>query len=273
MTLPWWCRVRYPPCRRLCSSIAIKLYRLVSYWRVCAPTAYACPPAPCPPRPCPCPAGGARSPCGDERLENSHLVPLPYRRGRAASSGGPRAPGDRHHPPPGPLSSSSSPDNIFTAGTMRGCRSRLVWLLVLSLAWLGPVLGDEDKEEDVVEEEGKEKKEDEMLSDEIKEEDNVLVLHEHNFARALSEHQLLLVEFCECPHCGQGKMWGWEYWQGEPAVAECGQNRHMDTGTGWRVGEVDRGKAVGQRGKSTDHVTGHGMGTRTRSRDTGRGMG
>ncbi|NXT64904.1 PDIA2 isomerase, partial [Chaetops frenatus] len=79
----------------------------------------------------------------------------------------------------------------------------LVWLLVLSLAWLGPALGGEDKEEEVVEEEEKEKKEDEVLSDEIKEEDNVLVLHEHNFARALSEHQLLLVEFYApwCGHC------------------------------------------------------------------------
>ncbi|NXQ31567.1 PDIA2 isomerase, partial [Alaudala cheleensis] len=79
----------------------------------------------------------------------------------------------------------------------------LVWLLVLSLAWLGPALGGEDEDEEVIEEEEKEKKEDEVLSDEIKEEDNVLVLHEHNFARALSEHQLLLVEFYApwCGHC------------------------------------------------------------------------
>ncbi|NXA09627.1 PDIA2 isomerase, partial [Sapayoa aenigma] len=78
----------------------------------------------------------------------------------------------------------------------------LLWLLVLSLAWLGPVLGDEQDEEVVTEEE-KEKEEDEVLSDEIKEEDNVLVLHEHNFARALSEHRLLLVEFYApwCGHC------------------------------------------------------------------------
>ncbi|XP_027606695.1 protein disulfide-isomerase A2 [Pipra filicauda] len=88
---------------------------------------------------------------------------------------------------------------------MRGCRSRLVWLLVLSLAWLGPALGDEEKDEEVVAEEEGEKEEDEVLSDEIKEEDNVLVLHEHNFARALSEHQLLLVEFYApwCGHCQQ----------------------------------------------------------------------
>ncbi|NXG99608.1 PDIA2 isomerase, partial [Loxia leucoptera] len=75
--------------------------------------------------------------------------------------------------------------------------------LVLSLAWLGPALGGEDKDEELIEEEEKEKEEDEVLSDEIKEEDNVLVLHEHNFARALSEHQLLLVEFYApwCGHC------------------------------------------------------------------------
>ncbi|NWU84171.1 PDIA2 isomerase, partial [Onychorhynchus coronatus] len=81
----------------------------------------------------------------------------------------------------------------------------LVWLLVLSLAWLGPALGDEEKDGEVVAEEKKEKEEDEVLSDEIKEEDNVLVLHEHNFARALSEHQLLLVEFYApwCGHCQQ----------------------------------------------------------------------
>ncbi|NXD62439.1 PDIA2 isomerase, partial [Eolophus roseicapillus] len=76
----------------------------------------------------------------------------------------------------------------------------LVWLLVLGLAWLGPVLRGEEKDGEVVEEE-----EDEMLSDELGEEDGVLVLHEHNFARALSEHRLLLVEFYApwCRHCQQ----------------------------------------------------------------------
>ncbi|KAM6351477.1 protein disulfide-isomerase A2 [Alca torda] len=82
---------------------------------------------------------------------------------------------------------------------MRGCRGRLVWVLVLSLAWLGPAVGGEEEDGEVVAEEG----DDEVLSDELKEEDGVLVLHEHNFARALSEHQLLLVEFYApwCGHC------------------------------------------------------------------------
>ncbi|NXT39431.1 PDIA2 isomerase, partial [Pelecanoides urinatrix] len=77
----------------------------------------------------------------------------------------------------------------------------LVWLLVLSLAWLDPVLGGEEEDGEAVAKE--EEEEGDMLSDELREEDGVLVLHEHNFARALSEHQLLLVEFYApwCGHC------------------------------------------------------------------------
>ncbi|XP_075574509.1 protein disulfide-isomerase A2 isoform X2 [Pelecanus crispus] len=81
---------------------------------------------------------------------------------------------------------------------MWGCGTWLVWLLMLSSAWLGPALGGEEEDGEVVEEE-------ETLSDELREEDGILVLHEHNFARALSEHRLLLVKFYApwCGHCQQ----------------------------------------------------------------------
>lgn len=247
----------YPPSCRLCSSIAIKPYRLVSYWCVCALIASACPPlqylyA------CPRPAGRARSCFGDGWLENTHLVPAPYRRCWAASSGGTRAPGDWHHPPRGPYLRPLPPGAGF--GTMRGCGARLVWLLVLSLVWLGPALGGEEEDgEGVVEEEEKE----EVVSDELKEEDGVLVLHEHNFARALSEHRLLLVEFCKCPHrgqgCGQGRVWGVgvgrEYGQGVQARGTgVGRSRRMRTGPGMGgEGVWARGKAAGQRVRATGH--------------------
>ncbi|XP_064376650.1 protein disulfide-isomerase A2 [Dromaius novaehollandiae] len=88
---------------------------------------------------------------------------------------------------------------------MRGSGARRLWLLVLALAWLGPARGagvgpgDEAEDGEVAEEEEVE----EVLSDELGEEDGVLVLHEHNFARALREHRLLLVEFYArwCRHC------------------------------------------------------------------------
>lgn len=116
---------------------------------------------------------------------------------------------------------------------MRGCGARLVWVLVLSLAWLGPALGGEEEDGEVVAEE---EEEDEVLSDEIGEEDGVLVLHEHNFARALSEHQLLLVEFCECPRCGQG------YGQG------CGCRMGLRVGAWWAGAGA---RLWGQRGRGT----------------------
>ncbi|NWI10240.1 PDIA2 isomerase, partial [Crypturellus soui] len=81
-----------------------------------------------------------------------------------------------------------------------------LWLLVLALAWLGLAQaasegpGGETEDGEVAEEQ---EEVDEVLSDELGEEDGVLVLHEHNFARALREHRLLLVEFYApwCHHC------------------------------------------------------------------------
>ncbi|NXX95116.1 PDIA2 isomerase, partial [Centropus bengalensis] len=69
----------------------------------------------------------------------------------------------------------------------------LLWLL-LALAWLGTALGGEEEGGEVVAEE-EEEEDGEVASDDLEEEDGVLVLHEHNFARALSEHRVLLVEF------------------------------------------------------------------------------
>uniref|UniRef100_A0A8C8RE66 protein disulfide-isomerase n=1 Tax=Pelusios castaneus TaxID=367368 RepID=A0A8C8RE66_9SAUR len=78
-----------------------------------------------------------------------------------------------------------------------GCsKSQLLLALLLSLAWLAPTWGQGEEVRGVVEEE-------EAISDELLEEEDVLVLHQHNFARALHEHRLLLVAFYApwCGHC------------------------------------------------------------------------
>ncbi|NWR65723.1 PDIA2 isomerase, partial [Bucorvus abyssinicus] len=106
----------------------------------------------------------------------------------------------------------------------------LVGLLVLSLAWLSPALGDEEEDGEVVAEEKEEEEEDEVLSDELGEEDGVLVLHEHNFARALSEHRLLLVEFY-APWCGHCQRLA-------PAFAEAATTLRNASSPAW-LGKVD----------------------------------
>lgn len=57
-------------------------------------------------------------------------------------------------------------------------------------------LTTEDKTDTDIETETEKKEK----TDEITEEKNVLVLHEKNFARALSENKYLLVEFCKWSH-------------------------------------------------------------------------
>ncbi|KAM6299091.1 protein disulfide-isomerase A2 [Aegotheles albertisi] len=109
---------------------------------------------------------------------------------------------------------------------MRGCGARLVWLLVLVLAWLGPALGGEEEDGEVVAEE----EDEDVLSDELEEEDGVLVLHEHNFARALSEHELLLVEFY-APWCGHCQRLA-------PAFAEAATTLRNESSPAW-LGKVD----------------------------------
>ncbi|NXU57333.1 PDIA2 isomerase, partial [Turnix velox] len=106
----------------------------------------------------------------------------------------------------------------------------LVWVLVLSLAWLGPVLGAEEEENGEVATAEEEEEEEEVLSDELKEEDGVLVLHEHNFARALNEHNLLLVEFY-APWCGHCRRLA-------PAYAEAAATLR-DKDSPARLGKVD----------------------------------
>lgn len=154
---------------------------------------------------------------------------------------------------------------------MQGCGARLVWLLVLSLAWLGPALGGEEEDGEVLVEE---EEEDDVVSDELGEEDGVLVLHEHNFARALSEHRLLLVEFCECPpSAGRGA--GREYGGGTGQGHGCGQKQ----GQGHRQGHgcrtvhgVDVGGAMGTgRGKAMFWGGGQVAGAWDVAGDTGQG--
>ncbi|XP_061847921.1 protein disulfide-isomerase A2 [Colius striatus] len=108
---------------------------------------------------------------------------------------------------------------------MRGCGARPArrLLLLLALAWLGTARAGQG---DDGEEEGR----DEMLSDELGEEDGVLVLHEHNFARALSEHQLLLVEFY-APWCGHCQRLA-------PAYAEAAATLRNESSPA-RLGKVD----------------------------------
>ncbi|NWR80653.1 PDIA2 isomerase, partial [Centropus unirufus] len=105
--------------------------------------------------------------------------------------------------------------------------------LLLALAWLGTALGGtalggEEEGGEVVAEE--EEEEDEVASDDLEEEDGVLVLHEHNFARALSEHRVLLVEFYApwCHHCQRLA----------PAFAQAAATLRNESSPAW-LGKVD----------------------------------
>lgn len=42
-------------------------------------------------------------------------------------------------------------------------------------------------------------------ADEIEVDDNVLVLTSSNFQKAITSHDNILVEFCECPFCSRCK--------------------------------------------------------------------
>lgn len=160
---------------------------------------------------------------------------------------------------------------------MRGSGARLLWLLVLSLAWLGPAWGDseglEDKDDDgeVVAEEEEEDEDDDVISDELVEEDSVLVLHEHNFARALSEFSLLLVEFCKCPGCGQGLGTG----RGTGQSRECragGRGVGQGHGDNRAMGMGKRGRGMGRSVTTWRHRV-WCKGTRCEAGPQGRGMG
>lgn len=69
-----------------------------------------------------------------------------------------------------------------------------VWLLLL-LCFLSVKAGEETAEENQNDKETE--PEIKVKTDELTEENNVLVLHDKNFARALNEYKYLLVEFCE----------------------------------------------------------------------------
>lgn len=82
-------------------------------------------------------------------------------------------------------------------------KSPLLVVLLMSMAWLAPTWG-EDKDAEV--EEGVVEEEEDVVSDELLEEEDVLVLHQHNFERALHEHRLLLVEFCKLGGRGETQL-------------------------------------------------------------------